>query len=240
MRPEIFIYFFTSIVTSVACALVIISVMRTRSTYKKRHIRLLENYELSRRQLSREIHDTVGSYVTPLKIALSNGELFSADDRLSFWEKKLNDFERVFIDVNQSLYPIELQIGNIKEAIEALCYNLSTKECTVTTGGIALEEIKEKPGIQLFRIIQETIVNILKHTNSTIICVSIWEHEHSIVAAVSFNGDNTPRSKLNGLLSGRGQFIIKERMKAIDAKLSSVSEDGLHAIRYKVPLSAIR
>jgi hypothetical protein len=61
-----------------------------------------------------------------------------------------------------------------------------------------------------------------------------------MVAAVSFNGDNTPRSKLNGLLSGRGQFIIKERMKAIDAKLSSVSEDGLHAIRYKFPLSAIR
>jgi len=157
-------------------------------------------------------------------------------------------------DICDTLIPPDFQRRGLINALESLCYNFwqRTKtsgtgiECSVTAEeGINLDLLNIDKQLQCYRIVQECLTNIEKHSGAGGACVRIAKHSgglNSILISVSDNGKGfSPPDKISvHALRAQGHFglwDIFERAAFINAELNieSGASDGT-VITLLIPL----
>ncbi|MBT4664340.1 MAG: hypothetical protein HOB60_05835 [Methylococcales bacterium] len=88
--------------------------------------------------------------------------------------------------------------------------------------------------MQVFRIIQESLTNTIRHARATQVSVKIQINPGKLILLVTDNGCGCESDKLT---SGFGLLGIKERIKLLEGSLqiSSKIDNGLQ-IRAQIPL----
>ena len=118
----------------------------------------------------------------------------------------------------KGLYPIELDRHGLLVALEDLAHR------TQEQYGIAchfvsakLPDVKKSAEIHIFRIVQECVINAIKHAGASQITIEAWESERGGSFAVTDDGIGFDPSKKK---SGMGLDIMEYRMREIGGEIS--------------------
>lgn len=187
--------------------------------------------EEERKHIAREIHDELGQLLTALRMEVSTvGMDFARDnpqlgEKVQSMKKIINQTIQTVRQVATSLRPAALDLG-IESAIEWLASEFCKRnavECAVTIPGeIVLDEDR---ATALFRILQETLTNIVRHAVATKVSITLKTTGEEICLRVTDNGrgfdpDEAKRGSSFGLKG------IAERVVMLAGTLSIESAPG--------------
>ena len=197
----------------------------------------LENYaavsekiaeDKERKRLAREIHDTLGHALTGIAAGV-DACIAMIDINPEATKKQLMVISKVvrqgIVDVRNSLNklrPGALEQHGFKGAIENMIEEFtSVSDLTITLDyrldKVDFENTKEDI---LFRVIQESITNAVRHGEATHINISIYIEDQKLKLEIQYNGQGCEE-----IHYGFGLKQMKERLGMINGK---VAYDGHH------------
>ena len=194
-----------------------------------------------RNRIAREIHDSVGHYLTAQSIQLENTALFLAEDRVkaaTHLAKARQLGKEALANIRASV--ATLRKSPIRSSFQASLEQLvsdfrSNTDIEIFEKVILPSTLPSEVNVSLFRIAQEALTNVTKHSQATKVFLSIESTEKQIVLSVQDNGCGfTPSQNTTGF----GLQGMQERASALDGKLEIISDrDRGCQIIVKIPLT---
>jgi glucose-6-phosphate-specific signal transduction histidine kinase len=185
---------------------------------------LIEIGENEKLKISRELHDSLGGFLVPLKGFVSqNGKIDGANQQ--FWQQHIAQFEHYISSINENIYPSELLENNLGEALNGLINSFAYSNCDLIVARFPNLYLNGNTGIHIFRIIQETLVNVIKHAKPDFITIS-----HNIENAclkINVSYQPSPDSIQYQVKGGRGKTNILHRLKILNAKYERITDEDL-------------
>lgn len=236
-REDIFL------ITALLVFLLAVTVISLFVVFQRRKNFLLEKQEQQRKQFEREItetqieireetlrniswelHDNIGQLLTLAKIQLQHLTEENKDEVTETIGKSLNELRALSKLIN----PEFIKNIELRDALQLEIdrFNrLNYIEATLTKSGEE-KRVAEKPGMIIFRMLQEFFSNTLKHARATTLDVVINYFEDKIEITSTDNGIGFDTESIAE--KGIGLKNIKKRGELINAnvKLTSVPQKG--------------
>jgi PAS domain S-box-containing protein len=189
---------------------------------------IMEAQEKERKEISSELHDNVNQILTTCKLLLEIAGTNPAEPR--FIDECYKNIQLVIQEIrniSHNLTPHTLKDLGLAAAIRDLVekINQSGKLAIRLTAFLNLEEDKISPDIKLtlFRIIQETISNVLKHSSATEFNIGITLAGDRVQLQLNDNGQGFDE---NTVKKGLGLNNIHNRVEYYKGCMQLRSEDG--------------
>ncbi len=165
--------------------------------------------ENERKRIAMELHDGINHDLLSIKNNLILNKALSP-----------SDIDNVITSVryiSRNLYPVLLENIGLRSSVESLCSNM-TETGIFTTCEIEYENTLGKDEeLQLYRIIQEGLQNVVKHANAQACKITIRSDDSSLLLEIKDNGKGFHSSSGNN--ASFGLQSMQERAKAIHADL---------------------
>jgi len=162
---------------------------------------LMSTQERERKRIAQELHDSIGQYLTTIKLRIRqvyndvserNEEqpvlvLESIDTIVSIVQETIGEVRKIVMDLRPSI----LDDLGIQATIKWFCreFQITNTGIKITEEiGIEENEVPDELKIVLFRIIQETLNNVVKHSGADHVSISLVKKEGQIVLRVGDNG----------------------------------------------------
>jgi PAS domain S-box-containing protein len=221
---------------------------RKRSEESLRHLsaRLLRSQDEERRRLGRELHDSVGQYLAALQMNLDTlSEMVPAtnsDVRLKLSES--SDLVRQSLAETRTLsyllHPPLLEDTGLIPTVRWLVEGFAKRSGIDVTMEIPSEIGRLKPDIELmlFRVIQECLTNIHRHSGSKSASIRIEPSGSNLTLEIKDKGKGMSPIILSGAGLGAGVGIagMSERLGDLGGTLAISSDTSGTVIRASVPL----
>ncbi|CAM1342684.1 sensor histidine kinase [Tenacibaculum aestuarii] len=196
-----------------------------RAENKKRYEReiaetQIEIREETLRNISWELHDNIGQLLTLAKIQLQHASPESMGEISGIIAKSLTEVRALSKIIN----PDFINSVKLKKALEleiARFNRLNYIEASLEVTGIE-QEINQKHGIIIFRILQEFFSNTIKHSKASKLEVFLNYKDDSVEIKAQDNGVGFDMLRVG--LKGIGLQNIKARAKLINAEAKFKSE----------------
>jgi PAS domain S-box-containing protein len=208
--------------------------------------RLLRMQDEERGRLGRELHDTLGQYLSALKMGLevlSSGESGkSAATHLAECIDMADECIREVRTISYLLYPPMLEEMGLQMAIEWHVDGF-TRRSGIQVDCEVQPEIGRLPRdieVAVFRVFQESLTNIHRHSGSPTAQVRLWLVDGNIVLEVKDEGKGAPAGALEFTGDGLGTLGVglrgmNERARQLGGRLElSSSEKGM-TVRAIIP-----
>ncbi|MCX7615408.1 MAG: ammonium transporter [Clostridiales bacterium] len=197
---------------------------------KKRANMLVATQEREREKIARDLHDGVGQSLVALKIHLGLIQNKTQDEALkNQTDKTIKLAEDTIEEIRNVIYnlkPVELNKDGLAISIRHLCEKLKEISSIKFNCMIAndLPQWNETEELNLYRIVQECLTNIMKHSEATEVDVSMnMPSDDLLFIGISDNGKGFD---IKNVKSGLGLTTIKERAAMLNAKIMIDSEEG--------------
>ena len=192
--------------------------------------RLVESQELERRLIARELHDLVGQNLTGLGLNLSivagglpaetKPELAARLDDCSVLVRDTVDAIR---NVMAELRPHTLDEYGLPAALRWLAAGFSRRTGIQVAfdGDSTRTDFPKTVDLAMFRIAQEALTNIAKHSSADRVEIAIRRRSGRATLSVQDNGVGFDPSRVGSTeASGWGLLIMRERAEAVGAQFS--------------------
>jgi signal transduction histidine kinase/HAMP domain-containing protein len=198
---------------------------------------VIEIEEKERESLSREIHDNIGQLLFALKMGLSRAnkkipnELSGIKDQLTELTYLSSKVISEVRELSHALHPPQIEDLGLAAALEGLCQDF--KSYSDITIRYHFDEIQSPlpsiMNITIYRLFQEGLNNILKHSHATEARLELTSSEGTLQAVIEDNGvgfeideflSHSPNTKTLGLIS------MRERLALIGGELRISSTPG--------------
>lgn len=206
---------------------------RVKDMYEKEVLHSqLEIQENTFRSISQELHDNIGQLLSVVKLSLSTLPLekdHKAAPLVSHSQKVLNKAIIDLSNITKSLYTDRITDTGLAESISYELQAVKNTGMYETQFVVAGNEFRlpEKTEIFLFRMFQEMLNNIIKHSAATHIMVSLtYNPDITFVMSVEDNGRGFDVEKVRASMSsgkGVGLKSMFNRAKLMGAELKVVS-----------------
>jgi signal transduction histidine kinase len=198
--------------------------------------------EQERARIARELHDDLGQQLTGLKLDLSwlNNRLVenrpAPRDRLAAMRRLLDAAISAVRRISVELRPFVLDDLGFGEAVAWQTGEFSRRSgIAVKLDLQAADRVNDNAlAIALFRIVQESLTNVLRHADATQVEIGLVADAEDLVLTVVDNGKGmptTPRAR-----NGMGLLSMGERATALGGRFSIGGQPGGGtAIEVRVP-----
>lgn len=197
---------------------------RLKSELKEQQLgQMLNAQEEERKRIARELHDGIGQSLAALKMQL---QLATKNQFSNQAISRVDALCKEVRGLSHQMMPIILQQNGIKDALEELI-RLSLSKNGIETDLLIHgfdQRISTQIEVHLYRISQELIANILKHSQATKVGIQLLQRSERVSLVVEDNGKGMP--KLKQKKKGLGMLSIASRMEAIGGKWSIDSKPG--------------
>lgn len=213
-------------------------VAKMKDMYEKETLRSqLEIQENTFKTISQELHDNIGQMLSVVKLSLSSLPLekdHKAQELVKHSQEVLNKAIVDLSDLNKSLHPDRITDIGLADSIKfelAAIKKAGLLEVQFSVEGKEMRFPEEK-AIFLFRIFQELLNNVLKHSKATKINVGLtFNSDNTFVMEVEDNGMGFATDGKGSPLSfskGVGLTSMFNRAKLIgaDINISSIINQG--------------
>lgn len=186
-----------------------------------------------RMRISRDLHDNIGSQLTFLISSMDNMKYITNEEKVKFKLTDLSSYTRVTIaqlrDTIWAMNKDQLSVEDMQ--IRILSFLESAKESTKDIAfnfenyiANSTYEFTPIEGINLFRIIQESVNNSIKYATSSEIEISMKEEGEFITFTIKDNGKGFDKTSVK---QGFGLRNMVARAKEINAIYELESEIGV-------------
>jgi PAS domain S-box-containing protein len=199
----------------------------SRENLRNLSIYLLDVREEERTYVAREIHDELGQSLTALKMDISLlGKRVSKDDKIvvekiQLITKSINSAIQTVKKISSNLRPSVLDHFGLSAAIQWQVDEFIERtgipcEVTIEPEDINLDKDRSTT---IFRIFQETLTNIVRHSKATSVIMSLKEESESITLRVSDNGKGITEEQISNPRSF-GLIGIGERVNSLNGEFT--------------------
>jgi PAS domain S-box-containing protein len=214
--------------------------------------RLLQLQDEERRRIARELHDTTGQSLAALAIHLS-----AVSERIAGKDPVASDILREALGLSQEasdqtrtlsylLYPPTLDFSGLKSALEWFVDGFTQRSKIKVDLDLALGEERVPQSLEtaLFRIVQESLTNMYRHSGGTLATVRGRRQGNTVSLEISDNGKGIPPELLASLRGSGGQVGVgirgmRERARQLGGKLRIKSSDSGTTVMVALPLPEV-
>jgi two-component system NarL family sensor kinase len=223
---------------------------RKRFDSALRHLsgRLLQSQDDERRRVARELHDGVGMYVTGLSLARGKTRTF-LDEKNPEHRKVVAECRDLIHSAageirsnSYLLHPPTIEEMGLVSALEWLVRGFSSRSGIIISLQLAtdLGRLKAETELTLFRVTQEALNNVYRHSGSSTASVRLFRDSHRVVLEITDQGQgmqplavgSTPDFTVG--ISG-----MRERVQDVGGvfSIASIAGEGC-TVRAALPLTA--
>lgn len=197
----------------------------------------IEIQEQTMKNISQEIHDNIGQTLSLAKLNLSTIDvqnLESAVDKIANSKEMVSKAILDLRDLSRSLNTDAfLSAGLVK--------GIATELAMVEKSGIFhtqldvngnQQRMDAKKELIVFRVVQEAINNIIKHSAASMIGVAVAFNDHRLEMKIKDNGKGFTHSEVT---EGSGLRNMKNRIQLIGGELAIASDSNGTVIHVTVP-----
>ena len=206
--------------------------------------RLLRAQEMERRRIARELHDDLSQNLALLSVELellgqeSSQESDGSGGRMDELSARVKQLASSVHDLSRQLHPTKLEQLGLAAALRGLCKELSTGhalQIDFTPGGLP-GRISEDAALCLYRIAQEALRNIIKHSGARRAAVELSGGADAVELRIVDDGAGFD-SRLADGKGGLGLVSMRERLRLIGGTIAIDSRPGAGTrIDVRVPL----
>ncbi|MDC9729548.1 MAG: LapD/MoxY N-terminal periplasmic domain-containing protein [Methyloprofundus sp.] len=201
----------------------------------------LKIQEEERQHLSQELHDEFGQSLTAIKVMAVSASHENADTpAITQSIVEICDHLMVILrSMMKQLHPLILTELGLKATLEDLLNHWQSRAFTTSFDlqvDDAVDSLNKTITIQVFRVIQESLTNIIRHANAKQVTISLKINAQKQELDL-FISDNGQGCDLPSITSGFGLQGIAERIKLLNGEfqLQSHANEGLQ-ITAKIPI----
>ena len=186
--------------------------------------------EDERRRIAKELHDGIGQTIGAIKMnyqrlseKIENPTLVANFRKV---EKMLEDAATEVRSISHQMIPKELEQFGLVPAVEGMLnlhFENSNMKIQFEHSGFT-ERIEQKIELVLFRVLQELVSNVIKHSQANLLTVQLIRFNSHVVMNVADDGIGF---KSDGKIkSGIGMLNMTSRIDAVQGHLHFESEPG--------------
>lgn len=211
--------------------------------------RLLQAQDRERRKLARELHDSAGQMLNALAMNLyrlrKSGELSSENARvLADADRLLQDAAREIRTFSHLLHPPLLDEAGLPTALESYVQGFQSRSDITTR----LEILGERPGrlpadleLATFRIVQEALTNIHRHSGSATATVRLIRSDGVLRLEITDQGKGISADKQSGLATGGWTGVglrgMRERIAQLGGSMEIRTGDSGTTVSATLPVA---
>lgn len=184
---------------------------------------MMQGEEKERTRIARELHDGIGGMLTAINMNLSAlQKKHSHIPEIKDLNEIMTMLQSTAIEVRKTahnLMPDILLKYTLPEALHMYCEHIDTDnklQINLQLYG-PLEELDKFLALSLYRIIQELVQNIIKHSQATISEIQLRQDGDKLTITVEDNGIGFDKSKSTG---GLGLQNVRSRIEALHGFVS--------------------
>jgi PAS domain S-box-containing protein len=210
--------------------------------------RLLQLQDDERRQIARELHDTTAQNLAAVKLNLSwiNGSALisepalkeALDESVSLTDQSITEIRTL----SYLLHPPIIDEAGLLTSLQWYVHGFEQRSGITATLDVP-EEIRQLPRemeTALFRIVQEALTNIQRHSGSSIARLRLRHEPNRVRLEIEDEGRGLPRHLRNHdqalAASGLGIAGMQQRVRELGGRMDIRSEDGGTTISITIPL----
>jgi len=194
---------------------------------------LIESQEEERKRLSKELHDSLGQNLLVIKNLLHIYQ--SSDVREDNELENISDLIKETIgevkEISTTLHPHQLERLGLKKALISMINKIS--QSVSIKFNYEIDDIAglipKEAEINIFRIVQESANNIIKHSQATSANILLKNRDNLIEIIVEDNGkgfDIYEKEIQGKLIEGLGLKSLKERARLLNGDFNIESSKG--------------
>lgn len=211
--------------------------------------RLLQLQDEERRRIARDLHDSLAQQLMAASLNLAQLRKLPASARskrtalISEARKMIADSARQIRSISYLLHPPLLDELGLASAIEE--YSQGFSQRTGIRVDIDLQfragRLSQEIETALFRILQESLGNIQKHSASETASIRLTSDRHGVTLEISDRGKGIPRPALDSYVArpqrlGVGILGMRERMRQLGGRLEISSNGPGTMVRAVLPI----
>lgn len=197
-----------------------LSLQRSEARVRQLSAELLDAQEKERKHLAQEIHDSLGSGLTAIKLSLENkmaevsgqaGSRTRIENILDMAQRAIDECKRL----QKGLRPPLLDDMGLLYTIDWQCQQtggLYPDICIERDFDIEEADIASDQKIVIYRVLQEALNNVIKHSGCSWVRVSLVKKEGRIRLTVADNGVGFDPDAA-GAFDSRGVLGMRERVE---------------------------
>lgn len=207
---------------------------------------LLRAQDNERRRISRELHDSVGQYLASAKMSLESLPR-STEKEIHSYESLMTSLDKCVTEtrtISYLLHPPLLDECGLNSALTWYVEGFATRSGIQVNLNIPRDLQRLTGGLELvlFRIVQESLTNIHRHSQSLSVDIQLKIGVDDVVLQVRDHGQGIPIEKLeqfksNGTGVGVGLRSMRERISEVGGRFEIESDKSGTLIRVAVPLT---
>lgn len=189
---------------------------------------LLEKTEEERRRIASDLHDSVSHELLSLKK--------SFEEKSEMTNSKIDSIINDIRIISRNLHPVMFDKIGLKASVEQLVERTQLVNNFLVTSEIQYNEfLSVSDELQLYRIIQEALSNIIKYANAVAAKISISENNSALLIEIKDNGIGFNVNEILNNKKSFGLHNIIERSRAIggEAKITSDKKGTIIRIEIK-------
>jgi PAS domain S-box-containing protein len=213
-------------------------------------LHLLRTQDEERRRIGREIHDSLGQYLSVLSMKLDSMDSSSiTPEEITECASLAEECVKEVRTISYLLYPPMLEEMGLTSAIPWYLEGFSKRSGIKTT--FHEPDNFERPlardtELVLFRVLQESLTNVQRHSGSNTADILISRTENTVTLHVIDHGKGLPNAVLEqgpqGWMGSLGVGLrgMSERLRELGGTLDVSSDETGTQVRATVPLGELR
>jgi PAS domain S-box-containing protein len=208
--------------------------------------RLIRAQEEEQSRLARELHDDLSQSLAMLSIELEMfgrhppREAAQISDRVQHFSEQINRLSSEVHRLSHELHPAKLEQLGLVAAVRGFCkeFGAAHQLAIEFADGSIPRVLPADTALCLYRIVQESLHNVVRHSRGTAARVNLTVDRHELCLAITDNGIGfaPAATRANGSL---GLVTMGERARFVRGRLSIESRPGQGTrIEVRVPRAA--
>ena len=225
---------------------VLISNLTSERSYAELASRIQSLQDEERKKIARELHDSVGQLLTALAMNLSRlsnenpGLSSPTADLLADCGVMADQVSREIRTISHLLHPPLLDVAGLSSAVRWYIDGFAHRSQIEVDLQIDsdLGRLPAEIEICLFRVVQECLTNVYRHSGSNFCSISIRRDSHRLHMEIRDTGHGIPKRAEGETTAGVGVRGMQERLRLLGGTLDIRSSEHGTVVTVVVPIPA--
>jgi signal transduction histidine kinase len=204
--------------------------------YRELSVQVMRLQDEERRRIARELHDGVGQTLAALSMNIARvrheSDKLSSEAARAVSENALmvDELNREIRTISHLLHPPMLDEIGLSSALRWYVDGFAERSKVTVNLDFSegLGRLSNEMELTIFRMIQECLTNVHRHSGSTSAAIRVWERDHRVSVEVQDHGKGIPPEKQADLNSsdraGVGFRGMRERLRKLNGTLEIRSD----------------